>query len=315
MDYTRPFLLFNRHLETVYPALFRSINVAFPKSERITTSDHDFLDLDWYLGNSKKLVIISHGLEGNSKRAYVLGMTKAFIQQGYDVLAWNFRGCSGELNMAQRFYHSGATDDLDTVVQHALSKALYQSISLIGFSLGGNLTLKYLGEGYASASRIRNAVAISVPLDLDSSCQSIAKGENWAYEYRFLRSLKSKVREKGKKMTLPNLQFLDRIKKLREFDDLITGPLHGFKDAQDYYHQCSSIHFLSTIKTPTLILNARNDPFLSPACFPENVGNKQLQFMYPAAGGHVGFTLFNEKKLYWSEIQALQFIDGLEVRL
>ena len=147
IPYTPPALLFNRHLETIYPSLIRKVDFRSPVRERITTPDDDFLDLDWYKQGSSRCVIISHGLEGNTQRSYMVGMAKAFFQAGYDVLAWNYRGCSGEVNRQLRFYHSGATDDLHTVVMHAVPH--YESLYLIGFSLGGNLTLKYLGEGLA----------------------------------------------------------------------------------------------------------------------------------------------------------------------
>ena len=133
MDYSRPSFLFNKHLETIYPAAFRTVQLADCKQIRITTPDNDFLDLDWYDSKSEKLVILSHGLEGNSKRAYVLGMANAFIGNGCDVLAWNYRGCSSEMNSTLRFYHSGATDDLDTIVQFALNHKAYNEINLIGF--------------------------------------------------------------------------------------------------------------------------------------------------------------------------------------
>jgi uncharacterized protein len=309
--YSPPLPLFNRHLETIYPALFRKVKTITPTQERMATADNDFLDLDWYQQGSDKLVILSHGLEGNSRRAYVLGMANVFLGARFDVLAWNYRGCSGEMNRATRFYHSGATDDLDAVVVHAQKLKTYKSINLIGFSLGGNLTLKYLGEGYPSSIYISKSVAISVPLNLDSSCHALARRENWLYVVRFLTSLKKKVREKGARMAIPNIERLGSIQTLREFDDLITGPLHGFQDAADYYKQCSSLYFLPNIKTPSLIVNARNDPFLGEDCFPEsNMGN-HMQVMYPTFGGHVGFTLFNEKNTFWSEIKALEFISDL----
>jgi uncharacterized protein len=307
-EYTRPLPLFNRHLETMFPALFRKIPLIIPTPERIATPDKDFLDLDWYKTGSSNLVIISHGLEGNTKRGYVKGMAEVFLKSGYDVLAWNYRGCSGEMNLAPRFYHSGATDDLDTVIVHAERQGRYRKIFLIGFSLGGNITLKYLGENHASAERVIKGIAISVPLDLDSSCHSLSRRENFLYERRFLMSLKKKVREKSLKMSFPNIDRLNTIHKIREFDDYITGPLHGFRDATDYYQKCSSKNFLHNIKIPTLIINARNDPFLSQECFPEKLANKNIHLNFPKHGGHVGFTLFNEKNLYWSEIQALEFI-------
>jgi uncharacterized protein len=307
-EYSPPLLLSNRHFATIFPALLRSVKIEPPLRERITTPDNDFLDLDWYKRGSKNLVIISHGLEGNSQRAYVRGMARACVNSGLDVLAWNFRGCSGEMNLVRRFYHSGATDDLDTVVRHAMRQGGYESINLIGFSLGGNLTLKYLGEDFASVCAVTKAVVISVPLDLDTSCTAISQRENWVYQRRFLKSLKKKVTEKNARMDIANASQLDSIKTLREFDDAITGPLHGFINAKDYYEKCSAINFLSKIRTPALVINARNDPFLSKDCFPENNVGDFVQFTYPTFGGHVGFTLFNEKNLYWSEIRALEFL-------
>ena len=308
MDYSRPSFLFNKHLETIYPAAFRTVQLADCKQIRITTPDNDFLDLDWYNSKSEKLVILSHGLEGNSKRAYVLGMANAFIGNGCDVLAWNYRGCSSEMNSTLRFYHSGATDDLDTIVQFALNHKAYNEINLIGFSLGGNITLKFLGEEYQTSKIISKAVAISVPLDLSTSCAKISSPPNWIYEQRFLRSLKEKVQKKNKNIPIPNVNLVFGINNLKAFDDIITGPLHGFTDAEDYYRQCSSIYFLHKIKSPSLIINALNDPFLSKECFPEKSINKNISFDYQKHGGHVGFSLFNEKKLYWSELRALEFI-------
>src|SRR5690349_18377924 len=160
-QYSPPLFLFSPHLETIFPALLRRVDLKSYTRERITTPDNDFLDLDWLKQDSHKLVILSHGLEGNSTRPYIKGMAKALFEEGYDILAWNFRGCSEEMNKQLRFYHSGATDDLDVVVKHAAEKK-YDEIFLVGFSLGGNLTLKYLGE-QASSSKIKKAVAISVP--------------------------------------------------------------------------------------------------------------------------------------------------------
>lgn len=305
--YTRPRILFTRHLETIYPSLLRSVKVQSAERERITTPDDDFLDLDWYRQEAKRCVIISHGLEGNSTRSYILGMAKAFFQNGYDVLTWNYRGCGDEMNRQLRFYHSGATDDLRTVVSHAQGR--YDEINLIGFSLGGNITLKYLGEG-SVPEQIKKAVAISVPLNLHTSCLVISRPSNWIYTQRFLRSLTKKVKAKPQLKDVLDLTKLRTIKNLMEFDDHFTGPLHGFRDAIDYYTQCSSIHFLKGISTPTLIVNAQNDPFLSPDCYPINIEkqNPNITFESPVNGGHVGFSLFNENGLYWSEMRALSFI-------
>ncbi len=308
-DYSPPSILFNKHLETVYPALLRNVKGITYRRERIHTPDQDFLDLDWLDCESSQLVIISHGLEGNTQRAYIKGMAKAFHEEGFNVMAWNYRGCSEELNWQLRFYHSGATDDLDVVVNHALKSGKYSSVYLLGFSLGGNLTLKYLGEkGSALDSRILKGVTFSVPLDLHASCRVIST--YYVYSQRFVRSLKQKVIRKSKLNPALDINGIDKIKTLLEFDDEYTAPLHQFKNAVDYYEKCSSIGFVDKIKIPTLIVNANNDPFLDHRVNdnPALLQNSMIQFETPEYGGHVGFTLFNQNGLYWSEMRAIDFI-------
>jgi uncharacterized protein len=307
--FKRPKWLFNGHLETIYPALFRKVTLQNPERERISTPDHDFLDLDWYRQNSPRLVLISHGLEGNSTRPYMLGMVKEFVRNGFDVLTWNYRGCSGDLNQKPIFYHSGATYDLNTVILHAQSH--YEEIFLVGFSLGGNLTLKFIGEKKYYNPKVKKAVAISVPLDLGKSCHKISSGENILYSKRFLNSLKEKVQKKAlsfpKQLDLNKLNF---VKTLRDFDDLFTGPLHGFQDAEEYYQVNSSLHFLDKIEIPTLVLNAQNDPFLSDTCFPNQLGKKleSVFFEFPKHGGHVGFSSAKAEKTYYSEARSVEFV-------
>jgi predicted alpha/beta-fold hydrolase len=308
-DYVPPFFLTGAHLETIYPALLRRVQLTPYTRERIVTPDDDFLDLDWLQKTSERVAIISHGLEGNTSRPYVKGMAKALFENGFDVLAWNFRGCSEEMNRQLRFYHSGATDDLDTVVKHVMANKHYKEIYLVGFSLGGNITLKYLGERKVP-SVIRKAVVFSVPMDLKTSCEKISRPGNRIYSNRFLRSLKSKILIKSKVRKELDTSKLASIKTLVAFDDLYTAPLHGFANAADYYDRCSSIRFVSDIDTDTLIVNTLNDPFLSPECFPAALlrNHPRVNLEIPARGGHVGFTLFNKNGLYWSEQRALEFV-------
>jgi len=313
-SYRPPTLLFNAHLETIYPSLFRKVEGLSYQRERIKTPDDDFLDLDWLKNKNKKLIVISHGLEGNSHRAYVKGMAKAFHQEGFDALCWNFRGCSEEMNHQLRFYHSGATDDLDLIIQHAIDQHQYTAIYILGFSLGGNLTLKYLGErGSNLYPELKGAVTFSVPLDLYTSSIQISRPSNWVYSRRFLKGLKKKVIEKSKTRKELDITGIDRIKKLMHFDDRFTAPLHGYTSAIDYYQQCSAIRFVHSIKIPTLIVNAKNDPFLSKECYPDTLLNNHpfVTFESPDHGGHVGFTLFNQNGLYWSELRALNFIQSI----
>lgn len=312
-SYKRPSILFNRHFETIVPGLLRKIQTRIPyQRERISTADDDFLDLDWIKKDSERLIIISHGLEGDSSRPYVIGMANAFSDNGWDVLAWNFRGCSGEMNRAHRFYHSGATDDLEAVILHAVSKG-YQQICLIGFSLGGNMTLKYLGETTTQKFKeIKNAVVFSVPLDLAGCSREIDLPHNILYSRRFLKSLKKKVKQKsGLLSDFPLVNGLDQIKSLYEFDDVLTGPLHGFDNADHYYASCSSLNFLTSIKIRTLVVNALNDPFLSKSCLDSSSFEKldNVYFEIPIYGGHVGFSEYNRENLFWSEKRALKFIN------
>ncbi|MBX2916536.1 MAG: alpha/beta fold hydrolase [Cyclobacteriaceae bacterium] len=309
--YRAPAILFTNHLETIYPALLRTVNGVVYSRERISTPDDDFLDLDWINNKSEKLVIISHGLEGNSKRAYVKGMAKIFSLQQYDVLAWNYRGCSEEMNHQLRFYHSGATDDLHLVIQHALTKG-YSEINLIGFSLGGNLTLKYVGEQSNSmVPQINRAVVFSVPLHLHSCSLKIATSAYGIYANRFLKTLKQKVVLKASRMPGIDIRELDRINNLFDFDDTYTAKLHGFDGARDYYEKCSSLYFLEGIKIQTLVVNAQNDPFLSTRCYPDNFYNHPfVKTEFPKKGGHVGFAQFAKNGVYWSELRALRFIQS-----
>jgi len=310
--YSSPAILFNKHIETIYPALFRKVVGVNLKRERIHTPDNDFLDLDWSPIGSKDLVIISHGLEGNSQKAYMQGMVKAVNKLlKKDALAWNYRGCSGEQNLTHRFYHSGATDDLDLVVEHALVKG-YSSIQLIGFSLGGNLTLKYLGESTNPA--LVSGVVFSVPMDLEQSSYKLMEWFNYLYSYRFLRSLKKKFKEKMPPLPKPvTTKEIDQLKHVFHFDEVITAPLHGFRDAHHYYEECSSLFFLPDISIPVLIVNAQNDPFLSSTCFPYDLlkDHSSIFFESPKKGGHCGFADFSNE-FYWSEQRAMEFLRFLQ---
>lgn len=313
--YEGPKVLFNGHIQTIIPAGLRKVaNAPELKRERITTPDDDFLDLDWAEADNDRLVIISHGLEGNSTRPYMLGMIKAFHGSGHDVLAWNFRGCSGEINLAPRLYHSGATDDLAFVIQHAVTKG-YKSIILIGFSLGGNVTLKYLGEDTTpSYDEVKGGIVFSVPLDLRACSVQINRKENYIYSIRFTRSLKQKVLSKAAQYPeLIDTSKLSRMKTVYDYDEHYTAPIHGFENALDYYEKCSSKYFLSGIKVPTLVVNAGNDPFLAGDCFnPELFKDlDNVFFERPSEGGHCGFASYRNGGTFWSEIRALEFARGI----
>jgi predicted alpha/beta-fold hydrolase len=216
-------------------------------------------------------------------------MAYTLLQIGYDVLLWNMRGCGRQPNRLSTWYHSGKSDDLARVVLHA--QTLYQSaISLVGFSIGGNITLKYLGE--QSRKGIGRAVAISVPCDLRSSANTLAKKENQIYMQHLLRPLRKRILEKQTRFpNLFNCRELGSISSFYEFDRRFTAPIHGFSSVDDYWDNCSSLRYLSRIATPTLLVNALDDPFLGPECFPFNEAknNPHLVLETPKYGGHVGF--------------------------
>ncbi len=313
-SYSAPPFLDNGHLQSTLPTLFRRVHGIRYQRQRIATADHDFLDLDWSRIGSKKLAILSHGLEGSSQSHYVLGMVRALTRNGWDALAWNFRGCSGEPNKTTRFYHSGATEDLQTVISAVMTQTKYSEIVLVGFSLGGNLTLKYLGEqGGKVHPLIKKAVTFSVPCDLAASVDELAKPANRIYMKRFLVVLHQKIKAKMK--VAPgqiNDDGYEQMKDFRDFDNRYTAPLHGFKDANDYWQKCSCKSFLKSIAIPALVVNAKDDPFLSPSCYPieEANANRNLFLEIPDSGGHMGFMSFNHGGQYWSESRAVEFLNG-----
>ncbi len=311
--YKAPFWLPDGHSQSIYPSLFRRVPLTHSHSERLELPDGDFLDVDWHLRkgelHEKPLLIVSHGLEGDSRRHYITGLIRSFPE--FHALAWNYRSCSGDPNRNLRFYHSGATDDLDFVIQEALSRGV-KDIYLAGFSLGGNLSLKWLGENGKKASQfVRKAVAFSVPLHLSSSSQQLTRWENRLYTHRFLQTLLEKVTEKSARYPqdiTPSM--LASIRSLYEFDNVITGPLHGFKDAEDYYERNSSLYFLSGIRVPTLIVNAKNDPFLSQECLPDQIDSDFVQIELPDSGGHCGFYPRNYRGQTWAEQRAAAWFNG-----
>ena len=305
----------NAHLSTIYSGLLRKVENLDQVRERITLPDNDFLDLDWSYSTtrSNKLVIIIHGLEGSAKRAYMRGSAKILSEGGFDVCAINLRGCSGTPNTLYRSYHSGATEDLQYVVAHVLRLDTYKNIFLHGFSLGGNLLLKYLGEGRAVPKEIKGAVAISVPCQLADSLHQLLQFKNILYAERFRRNLIDKL--KIKQQHFPDQiskTEIEQVKTLKDFDDIYTSKAHGFKDAMDYYAQCSSLQFLKYIGVPTLIINAKNDSFLGEACYPVQIAeqHKTLFLETPKYGGHVGF--HGAKNYTYTERRTLAFLSQIE---
>lgn len=314
--YHPPFYLFNGHLQTIVPSLWRSVPDVTYQRERLELPDGDFLNLDWSRLPEKRptdsLVLVSHGLEGDASRPYVRGMVRALNRVGLDALAWNYRSCGGEMNRLLRSYHLGDTDDLDLVVRHALTTGRYQRVYLVGFSAGGNVTLKYLGEDLGRLpAEVKRAAVFSVPTDLQASSVHISRPQNQVYLRRFLKSLREKVRAKAE--LLPGQVDLNGIEELRdfeEFDSRYTAPMHGFDSAAAYYLSASSGRYLSSIRVPTLLVNAQNDPFLPESCFPREIASAS-PFVFletPPEGGHVGFPEGSPDGEYYSERRAVEFL-------
>ncbi len=305
-----PAYLYNAHLQTIIPSVARRVTGVLYERERLTLSDGDFVDLDWVRSNSQKLVVITHGLEGDSHRAYVLGAAKLFASNGYDVLAWNCRSCSGEINRAFRLYNHGEIGDIHEVIQHALQTGKYDDLTLLGYSMGGNIILKYLGvHGPDLPGAIRRGIAVSAPTDLKASAQLLDLPANRFYRNRFMKKLLVKIRQKA--VLFPGrliMNNLSRVKVWRDFDDYFSAPVNGYRDADDFYTQASALNFMPGITVPTLLLNAGNDPLLSPECSPVWLanGHPHIFLETPRTGGHVGFLVSRDAHTY-AERRALEF--------
>ncbi len=311
--YKPKFPLQSGHLQTIFPRLFRKVSLPPVVKRRIDTPDGDFLDIDWHLASSSRLAVIAHGLEGNSRRPYVLGMARALVLAGWDCITFSFRGCSYEMNKRPAMYHSGMTSDLHTVLQYGLDHGIYDDAALIGFSMGGNQVLKYLGENPEKVpAKVKRAIGISVPCDLASSAEKLCTAPNFIYNRYFLRSLKNKIRLKNKQY--PDIYPLDKlptVNNIVDFDNAYTAPVNGFKDAQDYYEKSSCKQFLKNIRVPSLLINSEDDPFLTPECYPmeEAAANQNLSLLIPKYGGHVGFADLPMEKQLWSEDRTIRFLN------
>jgi len=317
-DFKPPWHCRNAHLQTVLPSLFRKVEGVRYTRQRINTSDGDFIDLDWSYARDQapgtSLAVLCHGLEGCSDRAYIKGMARAFNRRGVDAAAYNYRGCSGEPNLQKKYYTAGATDDLEDVLNSIRAQGDYEAIFLVGFSLGANLVLKYAGEnGPEIANDIKGVAAVSAPCDLRSSAVELDKPKNRLYSKRFLKMLCAKVRDKVP--SYPELADIDlaAIKTLKEFDNLVTAPLGGFVDAEDYWQRASCFRGLRGISVPALIINAADDPILGPECYPyEEAGDSENIFLeVPKWGGHVGFIPRLGRDEYWHEKRIVEFVLGL----
>ncbi len=311
-SYQAPPMFSNGHIQTIYPYFFRKVQHDSGNLLKMATSDNDFLSFKLSKVGSKRIAILSHGVEGHIDATYIKGMTKNLNHFGIDVLSWNMRSCGEEMNLQPRYYHAGETEDLDTIINYVLEQESYDEIFLIGFSLGSNLTAKYLGEKNIHLPKeLSKAILFSTPVDLACSDKKLHNLFNYQYMELFLKTMRLKLHEKNKKVKLDHIVDMENIQKIKtlwEFTDKYVAPLHGFKNATEYYALSSSKQYLHKINIPTLIVNALNDPILGKSCYPyhEASQNKNLFLETPKSGGHIGFISFED--YYWSERRAREFI-------
>jgi hypothetical protein len=290
--YAAPFWLPGGDLQTIWAAVIGGPKVDY-RRQRWELPDGDFLDLDWVDGpTNAPLVVLFHGLEGDSRSPYALHLMAALKQRGWRGVVPHFRGCSGEPNRLPRGYHSGDTAEIDLILRRLHQANGHAPIYAAGVSLGGNALLKWLGEsGAAARETVRAAVAISAPLDLPAAGAALDQGFSRVYTARFLKTLKAKALAKLDRFPgLYDRRAVEEIDTIKAFDTLVTAPLHGYRDADDYWARAASKPGLKSIGVPTLIINARNDPFMPGEVLPTpDQVSPLVSLDFPATGGHVGF--------------------------
>lgn len=296
IEYKPNWLFKHKHINTCFPTLFRKINVNYTERERINTYDGDFIDIDWIKNNNSKLLVLCHGLEGSSKSKYIQAHAKYFSERDWDILAMNYRGCTGE-NRKPSAYHGGLIADLKLLIEEKGKN--YKIVVIGGFSLGANLVLKYLGtETYPK--NLKCGFAVSPPCDFFSSNNQLKKLENKIYVIRFLKKLKNKCEIKylthPEWRNLININEIRKVKTIEEFDDVYTGKFFGFNGYKDYYTKVSSKKDIVNIYIPTYILTPLDDPMMGKECYPyeEVKKNKNIIFETPKYGGHIGFSSFKD---------------------
>ena len=300
-------LLRSPHLQTLWPVWTRR-KPPVGREERLELPDGDFLDLLWVEGGGP-LVIVMHGLEGSMESHYAASIMHALQQHGYTGLFMHFRGCSGEPNRLDRAYHSGETGDFMTVLEHAVTVSGKPLHAAIGYSLGGNVLLKWLGEQGESAP-IGRAVAVSVPFRLEAAGQRLERGFSRIYQNHLMQKMRKGYKARFCSRPSPLDVDVDKLQTFREFDDKVTAPLHGFSGADDYYGRCSSRQFLKTIARPALILHAQDDPFMFPETVPaDNELSPLVTLELSRHGGHVGFIGGSIIPARWLEERIIGYLE------
>lgn len=319
-NFTPAWWLKNCHLQTLYPALFRKLKSPKLRRERLITPDNDFLDIDWCGEGNLPLVILLHGLTGSSQSIYIKGLQYVLLKQNYRSVALNFRGCSGQPNHSYRCYHSGETQDIDFLYKTLREREPETPFAAVGFSLGGNVLLKWLGEQQNNVNLFA-AVAVSVPLVLSICATKLDFGFSKIYRANLLSELKDYIFKKQQHLQkmgeiehakkLEQLGDLTKIRSFWEYDERVVAKLHGFKNAQDFYARSSSRQFLKNIVVQTLIIQALDDPFMTPNVIPHvDELSSSVQLELSQKGGHVGFVTGKNpfKPDYWLEKRIPEFL-------
>jgi len=310
----------NAHLQTLYPALIRPTPALTLRRERLITPDHDFIDIDWYGEEHQPLVILLHGLSGSYQSSYINGLQRSLASHGFRSVVLNFRGCSGEYNHTARCYHSGETEDIHFLYETLRLREPNTPMAAIGFSLGGNVLLKWLGEQGNQLSLFA-AVAVSVPLLLDACATKLDQGFSKVYRGHLLGELKVYIRDKYLYLQrlnkhveankLAQLGDLSKVNSFWQYDDRVVAKLHGFESSLDYYQRSSSRQFLKAITAPTLLIQATDDPFMTDAVIPRlDELSSSVKLEQTAKGGHVGFVMGNNpfKPCFWLDQRIPEFL-------
>ena len=308
LNFQAPKWLSGPHRQTTFPHLFRKKPFFHWFRERLELPNGDFIDVDTHIVSNKPIVILLHGLEGSSSSSYVYGAAYHFLSMGWGVVAYNLPSCGGSINRLPSYYHSGFTSDFRFLIQVLQQRYADQPLLGLGFSLGGNILLRYAGEPNCLLSA---AMAVSTPIALSSSTHTLRHWQARFYEQRFLRLLKKKVTHKRKKLEEIGIVYDDvlKAKTLRLFDRHLTAPTFGFVDEEDYYQRAASLPLFPYISIPTLLLQSYDDPMLSQECYPDpKTLNSNISCVYTQTGGHVGFVYGTPKKpRFFAEEEAERF--------
>ncbi|MDC9728438.1 MAG: hydrolase [Methyloprofundus sp.] len=311
----------NRHLQTIIPSLFRKVKSPSLKRERLVTVDGDFLDLDFCGAGNQPLVILLHGLTGSSQSSYILGLQVSLLKQGLRSVALNFRGCSEEFNQTSRCYHSGETGDIDFLYRTLKTREPNTPLAAVGFSIGGNVLLKWLGEQGSSVDLFA-ATAVSVPFELGPCATQLDSGFSRIYRQRLIRELKEYITLKYQHLLaigaeeaaeqVKQIGDLSQVRSFWQYDQRVIAQLYDFTSADDYYQRSSSKQFLQAIKVPTLLIQSLDDPFMSEDIIPScHELSESVVLELTQAGGHVGFVegrgMF--KFSYWLDQRIPEFLN------